>query len=160
MNNDSEVMIMALSKERDELHDKLMHVDRIIKKIKDGDYFGSGDIIRIEAAKPVVIPNRIALPKRYDNKVLVLKALDNLGQVASLGQIQDEYKRMSGSKGQIRDNVRALNRSGLILMMKEKDAERGNYWVKKEWIENGLILEQHKPEGFDLLYKADNLLFL
>ena len=162
MNNDSEVMLIALSKERDELHDKLMHVDRIIKKIKDGEYFGSGDIIRIEAApaKPVVIPNRIAMPKRMDNKVLILKAMDNLGAVASLGQIHDEYKALTGSKGNIRDNVRSLNRAGLLLMMREKDADRGNYWVKKEWIENGVILDQYKPEGFDLLYKADNLLFM
>lgn len=159
MNNDSEVMLMALSKERDELHDKLMHVDRIIKKIKDGDYFGTGDIIRIEA-KPVVIPNRIQFPKHTDTKIVVLKAIDNIGQVASLRQIQDEYEKISGNKINIRDNIRSLNNSGLILMMKEKTASRGVYWVKKEWIENGEVLDQHKPEGFDLLYKPDNLLFV
>ena len=159
MNNDSEVMLIALSKERDELHDKLMHVDRIIKKIKDGEYFGSGDIIRIEA-KPVVIPNRILFPKHTDTKVVVLKAIDNIGQVASLSQIQEEYERISGNKINVRDNVRSLNKAGLLLMMKEKAATRGIFWLKKEWIENGEVLDQHKPEGFDLLYKPENLLFV
>jgi hypothetical protein len=159
MNNDSEVMLIALSKERDELHDKLMHVDRIIKKIKDGEYFGSGEIIRIEA-KSVAIPNRIAFPKHTDTKVIVLKAMDNIGQVVSLRQIQEEYTMISGNKVNIRDTVRSLNKSGLLLMMKEKASERGIYWVKKEWIENGEVLDQHKPEGFDLLYKPENLLFL
>jgi hypothetical protein len=159
MNNDSEVMLLALSKEREELHDKLMHVDRIIKKIKEGEYFGSGEMIRIEA-KPVVIPNRIQFPKHTDNKVLVLKAMDNIGQVASLGQIQDEYVNISGNKTSIRDNVRSLNNSGLVLMMKEKTSNRGIYWIKKEWIENGEVLDKHKPEGFDLLYKTENLIFV
>ena len=158
---DNEVMLIALGKQREELHDKLMHVDRIIKKIRNGDYFGSGDIIRIEAAPTTnTVPQRIAFPKGVDNKVLILKAFDNLGQVASLKQIQDEYKRLSGYKYNIRDNVRSLNNSKGLLMMKEKDADRGIYWVKTEWVENGEVLDQYKPEGFDLLYKADNLLFV
>ena len=157
--NDSEVMLIALSKERNELHDKLMHVDRIIKKIKDGEYFGSGDIIRIEA-KEAVIPNRIAFPKHTDTKVIVLKAFDNLGQVASLKQVQDEYNKLSGNTQNIRETVRSLNNSKLIVMMKEKEANRGIFWLKSEWIADGEVLDQYKPEGFDLLYKSDNLLFV
>lgn len=157
--NDSEVMLIALSKERNELHDKLMHIDRIIKRIKDGEYFGSGEVIRIEA-KAAAIPNRIAFPKHTDTKVIVLKAFDNLGQVASLKQVQDEYNKLSGNTQNIRETVRSLNNSKLIVMMKEKDANRGIFWLKSEWISDGEVLEQYKPEGFDLLYKADNLLFV
>lgn len=159
MNNDSEVMLIALNKERDELHGKLMHVDRIIKKIKNGEYFGSGEIIRLEAIEKT-IPQRIAFPKNTDTKVIILKAFDNLGQVASLKQIQDEYTKISGNSHNIRDTVRSLNNSKLIVMMKEKSADRGIFWLKSEWIENGQVLDQYKPEGFDLLYKPDNLIFI
>lgn len=158
MNNDSEVMLIALKKERDELHDKLMHVDRIIKKIKDGDYFGNGEVIKIEA-KQAVIPNRLAFPKHTDTKVIVLKALDNLGQVASLRQIQEEYNSLSGNTQNVRETMRSLNKSKLVLMMKCKDADRGIFWVKKDWLLDGVLMDEYKPEGFDLLYNEDNLYF-
>jgi len=41
--------------------------------------------------------------------------------------------------------------------MKEKDATRGIYWVKTEWLEDNRLKEEFKPVGFDMLYKADNL---
>jgi len=43
------------------------------------------------------------------------------------------------------------------MMIKEKSANRGILWVKKEWVENGQLLDEYKPEGFDLLYKGENL---
>ena len=36
--NDKEVILAALQRERDELHDKIMQVDRIIKRVKSVDY--------------------------------------------------------------------------------------------------------------------------
>jgi hypothetical protein len=38
MATDKEVILSALQRERDELHDKIMQVDRIIKKVKNVDY--------------------------------------------------------------------------------------------------------------------------
>lgn len=127
-----------MSKECEELHYKLMHVDRIIKKVKNSEYFGSGDIISIEA-KPVVIPNSTLFPKHTDTKVVVLKAIDNIEQAASLRQIQEEYEGFSGNKINIWDNIRSLNNSGLILMMKEKTATRGIFCLKR----NGLRMAKY-----------------
>ena len=157
---DDEVMLIALGKERDELHDKLMQVDRIIKKIKTGEYLGYNGVTLQIAAKEPVISQRIAFPKTTDTKVIVLKAMDNLAQVASLRQIQDEYIKLSGNQQNIRETMRSLNKAKLVLMMKCKDADRGMFWVKREWLNNGIVLDEYKPEGFDLLYKAEDLIFI
>lgn len=156
---DDEIMLIALSKERELLHEQLLHIDRVIKKIKTGEYFGSGDVIRLDVT-PKSIPQRIAFPKHTDTKVIVLKAMDNLGQVASLRQIQEEYNKLSGNTMNIREAVRSLNNSKLVLLMKEKNGQRGSFWLKKEWLNNGILLDEHKPEGFDLLYKSDNIVFV
>lgn len=157
--NDDEVMLLALSKEREILHEQLMQVDRIIKKIKTGEYMGASNAIMLDITpKPQV--QRIAFPKTTDNKVIVLKAMDNLSKVASLKQIQAEYTNLSGHTQNIREIMRSLNNLKLVLLMKPKDADRGLFWVKKEWLNNGIILDEYKPEGFDLLYKQDNLLFI
>jgi hypothetical protein len=159
--NDDEVMLIALSKEREQLHEQLMQVDRIIKKIKSGEYMGYSNATVLQiAAKEPVISQRIAFPKHTDTKVIVLKAMDNLAQVASLRQIQDEYTNLSGNQQNIRETMRSLNKAKLVLMMKCKDADRGMFWVKREWLNNGVVMNEYKPEGFDLLYQPDNLLFV
>ena len=157
--NDDEVMLTALSKERELLHEQLMQVDRIIKKIRTGEYLGHSNAIILDIT-PQPQVQRIAFPKHTDTKVIVLKAIDNIGQVASLRQIQDEYRKLSGNNQNIRDCVRSLHSSKLLYLMREKNADRGIFWLKREWVENGIVLDEYKPEGFDLLYKADNLLFI
>lgn len=156
---DYEVMLMALSKEREELHDKLMQVDRIIKKVKSGEYMGYSNAITLDITPKPQQSQRIAFPKHTDAKVIVLKAMDNLSQLASLKQIQAEYSNITGNEFNIRDTVRGLNKSKLLLLMREKNAERGNYWVKSEWLVDGRLLDEYKPDGFDLLYNPDNLEF-
>jgi hypothetical protein len=153
--NDDEVMLMALSKERELLHDQLMQVDRIIKKIKTGEYLGYSNAVTLQIEPKENIVHRIAFPKTTDTKVIVLKALDNLCQIVSLRQLQDEYNKLSGNNQNIREAVRSLNRAKLVLMMKVKNNDRGLFWVKKEWINNGTLLDEFKPEGFDLLYHTD-----
>jgi hypothetical protein len=159
--NDDEVMLMALSKEREQLHGQLMQVDRIIKKIKSGEYMGYSNAVTLQiAAKEPTVSQRIAFPKTTDTKVLVLRAFDNLCQVASLRQVQEEYNKISGNTQNIRETMRSLNKAKLVLMMKAKNADRGMFWVKKEWLNNGAVLDEYKPEGFDILYKSDDLLFI
>jgi hypothetical protein len=71
--------------------------------------------------------------------------------------LQTEYNRLSGTHFNIREIVRSLHKSRLLRLMKEKDATRGIYWVKTEWLEDNRLKEEFKPVGFDMLYKADNL---
>ena len=155
--NDIDVMLIALKKEREQAHQKVMQLDRIIKGIKEGKY--SSDINtheRIETAnkQPVVFNQSF---KTADIKVQVLKVFDSIGKAVKLQTIQDEYNRLAETKYPIRDTVRSLQNSDKLKMIKEKGASRGFLWAKADWIDNNQLLDQYKPEGFDMLYKAENL---
>ncbi|MBL7728707.1 MAG: hypothetical protein JNM68_13515 [Dinghuibacter sp.] len=158
--NDIEVILKALTREREDLHQQLMQVDRIINRVKSGTYSG-GELpdkpiqLQVEAAPPKVRQ----LSPAVDIKVQILRVFDVLGVASTLKQLQTEYKEMTGSNYNIREPVRSLNKSTLIKLVKDKTLTRGFMWVKADWIENGQLLDKHKPEGFDLLYKPENLIY-
>ena len=156
---DYEVMLSALSKERDGLHDQLMQVDRIIKKIKTGQYLASNQITTLE-----IIPSNAKEPVSFSTngniKVQAIRVLDVIGHATKLKEINTEYTKLTGKVYNLREAVRTLHASKIVYMVKEKSLERAKYWVKREWVENGQLLDQYKPEGFDLLYKPEDLEFV
>ena len=161
--NDKEVILAAMQRERDELHDKIMQVDRIIKRIKSVDYsneIGSDNAKQLEttiAINPPVKP--ISLSTSTDIKVQILRVFEILGKASKLSQIQGEYTRLTGSNYNIRDVVRGLKQSKILLMLKLIDSHRGILWVKRDWVRNGVLLDEYKPEGFDLFYQASNVIY-
>jgi hypothetical protein len=160
MNNDSKVMIMALQKEREELHQRLMQIDRIIKKVRNGlfDEPQEAEVITIpESVQPALIPQSFS--DATNIKVQVLRVFDKVQKASSLKTFQREYNKLTGNNYNIRETIRSLHKSKLITIIREKGASRGFMWAKTQWIENGLLLDQFKPEGFDLLYNPDNLIF-
>ena len=50
-----------------------------------------------------------------------------------------------------------MHRTKLVRLIREKGNSRGMLWVKADWVQNDELLEDYKPEGFDMLYKAENL---
>ena len=156
---DYEIMLSALSKERDVLHDQLMQVDRIINKIKTGQYLASNQITTLE-----IIPSNANEPVSFNNnaniKVQAIRLFDLIGHAVKLKEINTEFTKQTGRVFNLREVVRSLHASRLVYMVKEKSLERAKYWVKREWVENGQLLDQYKPEGFDLLYKPEDLEFL
>lgn len=156
---DYEVMLGALSKERDSLHDQLMQIDRIIKRIKTGEYLASNEITTLE-----IIPSNLKEPVSFSNtaniKVQAIRLFDIIGHAAKLKEINTEYTKQTGKVFNLREVVRTLHSSKILYMVKEKSLERAKYWVKREWVNNGQLLDQFKPEGFDLLYKAEDLEYL
>jgi len=162
--NDREVILAALQRERDELHDKIMQVDRIIKKVKSVDYSEDNLLdnpmqLEIkEAASPVLAPVK-TFSKSADIKVQILTVFEMIGKAAALKDIQHQYFQLTDKAYNIREVVRGLNRQGIVLMIRVKDSQRGVLWVKKDWVRNGCLLDQYKPEGFDLFYQATELLF-
>ena len=157
--NDTDIILKALRKEREQAHQKVMQLDRIIKNIKDGKF--SNDFAEITEVKetnklPVVFNQSF---QTADFKVQILKIFDSIGKAVKLQVIQDEYSRLTGNNNTVRDIVRSLQHYSKLRMIKEKGASRGFLWAKAEWIESGQLLEQYKPEGFDLLYKPDNLIY-
>lgn len=159
--NDLQVILNALSKEREQLHQQLMQIDRIIKRFKDGQIIDSDQPqqIDIEPRKLPVKPV-VSLPPKGDNvKVLVLRVMDIIGKACKLKDIQTEYNNISGNKYNIREPLRSLQRQGLIKLVKEKTSDRGIFWIKSSWVNENRLMEDYKPEGFDVLYDDNNLLF-
>ena len=148
--NDTEVIIKALRKEREQAHQRVSQLDRIIKQVKDGIFPNDNDSLELKEdsiKQPVVFSQSF---KSADMKVQILRVLDGIGKAVKLQIIQDEYNRLSEPRYEIRDTVRSLQNSLKLKMIKEKGATRGFLWAKAEWIDNGQLLEQYKPEGFDI----------
>ena len=157
--NDTDVILSALHKERQLAHQKVMQLDRIIKRIKEGNY--AGEVLEIEpiesqSRQPVVFTQSF---KTADTKVQILRVFDVVRIASKLQVIQDKFNELTQTNYNIRDIIRSLQRSGKVRMMKEKNASRGFLWVKSEWLDNGQLLEEFKPEGFDMLYKPEDLIF-
>ena len=158
--NDLQVILKALQREREDLHKQLMQVDRIINRVKSGTYSEEPQVQQpkqLEPKAPIKQDNTIR--SNSDVKICILRALDVISIAATLKQLQTEFEAMTGNKQQIRDSVRTLQKQGLLRLMKDKVATRGFLWIKPEWLENGQLLDKHKPEGFDLLYKPENLIY-
>lgn len=163
MATDKEVILNTLQRERDELHEKILQVDRIIKKVKGLEYGlvdEQEEILKIDTkpTKHNVLPVN-SFNNRADLKVQVLSVLDLIGKAAKMKDLQAEYHRISGNAYSIREAVRSLNRQRIILMMRQKDAMRGVLWVRKEWLLNGVLMDEYKPEGFDVFYQPSNLIY-
>lgn len=163
MANDTEVILDALRKEREEIHQKLMQIDRIIKRVKSFEYSGDkpDNVKQLpkEAASAIETPAINLFPKSSDIKVLVLRVFDLLQIASKLKDVQEEYNRLSGNKYNIREAMRTLNRAGLIKSVRNKEASRSILWVKGEWIENSQLIDKYKPDGFDLLHKPEDLIY-
>jgi hypothetical protein len=164
MSSDAEVMIRALRKERNELHERIMQLDRIIKKVKAVDYIGFITPKDREDEGNIITPVALTFPtnefpKHADIKIQVIKTFDAISKAARLGEIQKKYFELSGSNYDIRETVRALHRAKLVRMIRVKEATRGMFWVKVDWLENGQIQDEYKPIGFDLIYKPENLIY-
>jgi hypothetical protein len=161
LTKDDEMMLFALRKEREEVHERLMQIDRIIKKVRSGKYSdestgSEGLSVDQPSDQTTAIPLN-EFPKNADVKIQILRVMGELGKASKLKEIQAVYNRLSGSHFNIRETLRSMHRSRLIRLIREKDATRGMLWVKSEWVENDQLLEEYKPEGFDMLYKAENL---
>lgn len=163
-NNDDDVIVRALRKEREILHERLMQIDRIIKRVKGGDYVGFTAQKDRGTEGSEVVPHILdfptdVFPKQADIKIQVIKTFDAIGVASRLGELQKKYSELSDSNFDIRETVRALHRAKLVRMIRVKDATRGMFWVKVEWLEDNRLLSEHKPVGFDLIYKPEHLVY-
>jgi hypothetical protein len=159
--NDKEVIISALQRERDELHERIMQVDRILNKIKSIEDIDETAISGRLNVVPIVRdkPQPISQAKTTNIKLVLLNVFDMIGKACVMKDVQKEYENISGNKYNVREPMRTLQRARKLVLIKEAGTLRGYLWAKTEWIENNRLKEEHKPEGFDALYSHDNLVF-
>lgn len=76
--------------------------------------------------------------------------------------MQDKYKEITGNPVNIRETLRTLNKHEFFKLLRPKNIERGLYWVRSSWLENNytILKEEHKFEGFELLYSPDKIEFV
>ena len=160
MVNDAQVILHALQKERDELHEKILQIDRIMTRIRKIEYQPIEQITTIPQPSEITNDIKEEFPKTADIKIQVLRVFDIIGKVCQLSEVQKEFTEITGSSYKIREAVRTLNSTGILKMLKYRNASRGFMWAKREWIENGQLLDKFKPLGFDLLYSKENLLYI
>ncbi len=164
MATDTEIILNSLQKERDELHARIMQVDRIIKRVKSLDNSPDGNLLFEATKSPTVTPNPQSTPlavstyRKTDVKVLIIRAMDIIGRAAQFNEVQAEFNKINGCDYKIKEPIRALKDLGILKIMKPKGALRGFLWIKNEWLVNGILDDKYKPDGFELLYNVKEMI--
>jgi len=159
---DVELILSSLTKEKKELLDKVSEIDKVIKRIKYGNLnvrLSQGTKNNEKAINNDETQQEQAFPLKAELKVQIIKVFDILGVASKLKEVQDKFAELTGSKQNIRESLRNLNKHEILKLLQPKGTFRGLYWVKSEWLEdNGTRLkDEHKFDGFDLLF-SDNML--
>jgi hypothetical protein len=163
MATDKDVILNALQKERDDLHEKIMQIDRIMGRVRSLDNADNGlnEPVKqlVSPTNKPVTPLKLLATNTKDIKVLVIRVFDIIGKASALKDLQYEYFRMTGSSYPIREVVRSLNKSKVLLMVRIKYSHRGVLWARASWVQDGKLLDDYKPDGFDDLYKENELIY-
>ena len=163
---ETQLILNGLYRDRSELTKQLTDVERLIKKIKLGTFSLNGnDNNNTPSVEPVNNSNeakQIDFPLRGELRVQVISIVDSIGVACKLKQISDKHKEITGLRVNLRETVRNLYKHKILTLLKPKGTERGLYWVKSEWLENdgNKLKEQHKFDGFNLLYNDEDLEYL
>jgi hypothetical protein len=158
---DLELILGSLNKDKRELLDKVAEIDKLIKRIKYGNIN-----LKLNKGNNVVDENVIesqqqVFPMKADLKVQVIKIMDIIGVACKLKDVAEKYKELTGVHHNLREVLRTLNKHEILKLIQPKGTIRGLYWIKTEWLEdnNTRLKEQHKFEGFDLLFTDDMIEF-
>src|SRR5579871_1282155 len=159
---DVELILNSLTKEKKELLDKVNEIDKVIKRIKFGNLnirLSQGNDIAAPIAPHNEMQSQSTFPLKADLKVQIIKVFDILGVASKLREVQDKFTELTGSKHNIRESLRNLNKHQILRLLQEKGTHRGLYWVKSEWLtdEGTRLRDEHKFNGFDLLFNADTI---
>jgi hypothetical protein len=157
-----EMILKGLNRDRAEIIAKLSDIDKVIKKVKTGNLNFTQSVVEDTENIEHIKQKSFIFPQKAGLKVQVLSIFDLIGKACKIRDIQTEFNALTGSNINIRETLRTLNKAELIKLMKDKNEFRGYFWVKTDWLQdNGKTLkDEHKFEGFDMLYKADNLEYI
>jgi hypothetical protein len=161
---DIELILKGLYRDRDELTTKLTSVEKLIKKIKSGEFFNNEQHNLTPVANDGTLQpeTTILFPYKAELKFQIISIIDMIGKPCKMAEIQAKLKELTGSNYSTRETVRTLNKHEIIKLMRMKGANRGLYWVKTDWLEdnNTRLMNKHKFYGFDTLFKADNIEYI
>ncbi len=156
--NELELVLSSLNKQRNELLSEVAEIDKVIKKIKYGGLsLGLTKVVKPEqTTEPAANHTEQGFPLKADLKIQALKVFDLLGVASKLADVRNKYHEISGLNVNFRETLRTLNKHDLLKILQPKGNIRGLYWVKTEWLdEQGNLKEQHKFNGFELLFSDE-----
>lgn len=160
---ETELILKGLYRDRDELSAKLNDVERLIKKIKAGTFSLNSTTNNTPEQQPDTnnTPTQVLFPFKSEFKFQVIAIMDMIGVACKSKEIQDKYKEITGSGYAVRETLRTLHKHKVLTMLRSKGADRGVFWVKRDWLENDgtKLKDKHKFYGFDVIYNDDNLEF-
>jgi len=158
-----QVVLNSLLKEKKELNDKITEIDKVIKRIRYGNLNlglskvnapNDNDLDKPESQQ------RQDFPLKADLKIQAIKIFDIIGVACKLSDIRDKHHEITGLRINFRETLRNLNRHDILKLVQPKGNVRGLYWIKAEWIdEDGKLKEQHKFQGFELMYSDEMIEF-
>lgn len=156
---DIELIINSLNKERNELLLKVAEIDKVIKRIKYGGLdLGLKDDDADKTADETQANQ--SFPVKAELKVQAIKIMDMLGVASKLSDVRDKYHEITGLNVNFRETLRTLNKHDILKLLQPKGNVRGLYWIKTEWLdEQGNLKQQHKFNGFELLFTDDMIEF-
>ncbi|MBS1511220.1 MAG: hypothetical protein JST86_10285 [Bacteroidetes bacterium] len=162
-NAETQVILDSLYKQKKELADKLNEIDKVIKRIKYGNInlgLSKGKPQQADTTNHAESHEQQAFPIKADLKIQVIKVFDILGVACKLSDVREKYHEITGTYVNFRETLRNLNRHDILKLIQPKNNIRGLYWVKAEWLdENNNLKEQHKFDGFDLIYTDEMIEF-
>jgi hypothetical protein len=163
---DIEMILSSLNKDKRELLDKVNAIDKLIKRIKYGNLnLGLSKVKQIDNGFTDVevieqTPKPQAFPLKSDLKIQAIKIMDMLGVACKLNDVTAKYKEITGLTVNFRETLRTLKKHDILKLLYPKGNMRSMYWIKSEWLDNdGRLKDNHKFEGFDLLYTDDMIEF-
>jgi hypothetical protein len=158
---EQKIMIDALQVQRNKLAQELATIDKVIKKVKIGDTIASNsDTAAIQ--QPFQANSAKAnyvFPVDSDIKVQILSVMDMRKRPLKTKELQTEFDKYSRNRYSIRETLRGMQKSGIVWLLKLKGTTRGFLWVKRDWVDptTNLLFDEYKFQGFDMLYKPDNI---
>lgn len=161
---EQDILLKALKEKRDKVYAELQGIDKVIKQIKAGVFSLDNNSHKTSSNSLQSTANdesNDVVDARFPNPapvgIQLLAIFDMQHKALKLKEIQDEFSRLTGKPFAIRQSIRTLNANGKVKLMREKGSSRGNYWVRSEWVENGVLLDEYKFDGFDKYYKEEDL---
>lgn len=159
---ETELILKGLYRDRDELAGKLNDVEKLIRKIKSGNFAlnTTANNAPEQQTEQTNTQTPVLFPFKSEMKFQVAAIIDMIGTVCKLKDIQEKYKEITGSSYSVRETIRTLHKHKVVKILRSKGADRGVFWLKRDWLdENGKLMNKHKFYGFDLLYTDDNIEF-
>jgi len=154
------ILLSALQGERAKVSERLKQIDEAIKAVKSGKYKPVALSHSAEQLEQITYTPKFKGVSKERSRIEILKAFDTLKEPLKMPEIQEQFKKQTGSDANIREIVRNMGKRGQLKLMKINNSNRFSWWVKSDWVVNGKLDPQYDPQGVYLSFSENEIEFL